>query len=472
MPPNLIYPTFFETVPVAFNFKWNSSIGASSYRLQLSAKENFLILILDDSTITDTIFKIGPLQYGKHYYWRMNARNSAGASNWSEARMFYTDPWEPAPEKWSNPVKIKELTPDKYHYANCPTVTADGKTLYYSYGSDSAKSGIHKSIWKDSVWSKPERVKADWNTGLVDGPSISPDGKRLYFRDYGLPDGYGGWDLYYSDWDTIKQEWGRRKNLGPNINSGTDDWACMTPDNKYLYWIRYPSLPRISEWNDSLNVWGPSNWVDMYNFLESFGAVSLPASRKKIYFEGFFNVKDGNDIGVNYYDTVKQGWKLPMILNLNKIMDSEVTADNNWQSNPWITADGRKLYFASAHDSTWDIWLSKLLVDENGDTVTTVNNDYKKLNKDFQLFQNYPNPFNPETTIEYKINSSSKIILSVINLQGQQVAVIEKGYKDKGHYFINWNSKNSNGMLVSSGVYFCILETESNRSIIKMMVIK
>ncbi len=63
------------------------------------------------------------------------------------------------------------------------------------------------------------------------------------------------------------------------------------------------------------------------------------------------------------------------------------------------------------------------------------------------LYQNYPNPFNSSTAIPFRLNGSG--VLSIFNLNGGLV----KAFKVYGEGKINWDSKNLNGVGVSSGIY-------------------
>lgn len=69
---------------------WLASSGAISYRVQLSTDTTFTTTILDDSIVTGTSRFIGSLAYNTVYYWRVNAKNAAGTSSWSNARSFTT----------------------------------------------------------------------------------------------------------------------------------------------------------------------------------------------------------------------------------------------------------------------------------------------------------------------------------------------------------------------------------------------
>ena len=69
---------------------WNVSSGASSYRLQLSENESFSPTILDSGDVTSVALQVLGLQYNTQYFWRVNATNAGGTSNWSGIWNFTT----------------------------------------------------------------------------------------------------------------------------------------------------------------------------------------------------------------------------------------------------------------------------------------------------------------------------------------------------------------------------------------------
>jgi FlgD Ig-like domain len=77
--------------PTTLTLKWNPSAGATSYRLQVATDNAFTALVFDDSTLTGTSKQIGPLLNNKTYFWRVKAKNDAGASAWSSVRNFTTE---------------------------------------------------------------------------------------------------------------------------------------------------------------------------------------------------------------------------------------------------------------------------------------------------------------------------------------------------------------------------------------------
>lgn len=66
----------------------------------------------------------------------------------------------------------------------------------------------------------------------------------------------------------------------------------------------------------------------------------------------------------------------------------------------------------------------------------------------FKLGQNFPNPFNPSTRITYSLPFDSKVLLTIYNIIGQEIKVLEEVNKKAGSYSIYLDATGLN-----SGVY-------------------
>lgn len=84
-PPN---GTTNLSIPVTT--RWYRVNSATTYHVQLSNDPGFTTLLVNDSTITDTLRSIGGLNNNTFYYWRVRARNAQGTSGWSETWSFRT----------------------------------------------------------------------------------------------------------------------------------------------------------------------------------------------------------------------------------------------------------------------------------------------------------------------------------------------------------------------------------------------
>ncbi len=65
------------------------------------------------------------------------------------------------------------------------------------------------------------------------------------------------------------------------------------------------------------------------------------------------------------------------------------------------------------------------------------------------LKENYPNPFNPSTQISYFLSTSSNVEISVYDISGKLIQILENGNKDAGINSVTFNASN-----LSSGIYF------------------
>lgn len=89
-----------------------------------------------------------------------------------------------------------------------------------------------------------------------------------------------------------------------------------------------------------------------------------------------------------------------------------------------------------------------------------------------KLNANYPNPFNPTTNISFDLAEASKAKLSIYNIKGQLVKILLEDDFAPGRYRVVWDGKDSKNRNVSSGVYFCRLETKNKVFTRRMLMLK
>lgn len=88
------------------------------------------------------------------------------------------------------------------------------------------------------------------------------------------------------------------------------------------------------------------------------------------------------------------------------------------------------------------------------------------------LHNAYPNPFNPTTTIAYELKNAGNVKVAVFNAKGQLVKVLTDAYQASGIYSKVWDGKDNNGIICSSGVYFCRMQTSGYSQSVKLMLLK
>jgi outer membrane protein OmpA-like peptidoglycan-associated protein/tetratricopeptide (TPR) repeat protein len=119
-------------------------------------------------------------------------------------------------------------------------LSQDGKWLFFTgcYRPDGFGScDIYMSYLTESGWSEPFNLGRNINTDQWESePSISPDKRDLYFASR-RPGGYGGSDIYVSHLQS-NGTWSKAENLGPEINTSSDESEpFIHADNQTLYFV-------------------------------------------------------------------------------------------------------------------------------------------------------------------------------------------------------------------------------------------
>lgn len=132
--------------------------------------------------------------------------------------------------RWTNPVNL----PGKVNtsaWESQPSLSADGKTLYFIRGHRSESGMMNTDIYvsylqEDGNWGPGIRLPDNINTPeSEESVHIHPDGKTLYFASRGHP-GLGGSDLYMTRLQD-DGSWSNPVNLGYPINTHADENSLL-----------------------------------------------------------------------------------------------------------------------------------------------------------------------------------------------------------------------------------------------------
>jgi hypothetical protein len=83
----------------------------------------------------------------------------------------------------------------------------------------------------------------------------------------------------------------------------------------------------------------------------------------------------------------------------------------------------------------------------------------------YDLAKNYPNPFNAATVIRYDLPAADRIRLTVCDVRGRMLQVLEDGEQAAGRHSVRFD-----GSGLASGIYFCRLEGRQGAKTIKMVL--
>jgi hypothetical protein len=168
------------------------------------------------------------------------------------------------------------------------------------------------------------------------------------------------------------------------------------------------------------------------------------------------------------------------LVNRCKMNSFNLISDNglhkSWNgfngSDPLVLAKGETLEFSFAGG---ECGMTEMTRDYIIRAVGRYHPDFGKFSmipENFQLYDNYPNPFNPTTNLSYDLPHTTNVKLEILNILGQKVTCLVDQPQDAGHYKIEWNGTDENGVGVASGIYFYKLTTDSYVSSKKMMLVK
>jgi len=238
---------------------------------------------------------------------------------------------------------------------------------------------VRKRASKDEDWGPAENLGPLVNSSYADfAASISSDGLTLYFIS-AHPDGYGDCDIYATTRATRNDPWGPAVNLGPTINSSSNERTMwVSADNLELYFgSNRPGGYGGSDIYVATRVrtddpWGaPVNLGPAVNTPYAESNVSLSADGLLLLFSEWYattNIRPGGhgapDIWMTRRATLSDPWQTPVNLG------PPINGPTN-DVYPWISPDGHTLHFRSIDREGGGNWQAPIIpvVDFNGDGI-------------------------------------------------------------------------------------------------------
>ncbi len=185
----------------------------------------------------------------------------------------------PSTFQYGPAAKFSPKLNSKFHEA-AVTFSADGKTIFFTRNNfvDGKTGRDDEGLVKLKIYTGNASQPDQWENlqalpfcsdeYSVAHPSVTADGKRLYFSS-NKPGGYGGMDLYFSDLEAGR--WGLPMNLGPDVNTeGNEIFPFISADRR-LYFasnghvglggldIYYTTPKGKGDWNTPVNPGAPLN---------------------------------------------------------------------------------------------------------------------------------------------------------------------------------------------------------------------
>ena len=92
--------------------------------------------------------------------------------------------------------------------------------------------------------------------------------------------------------------------------------------------------------------------------------------------------------------------------------------------------------------------------------------------EEFDLIGCYPNPFNPNINIQFSIPEIANVKLDIYDIAGRRIRSLVNESMDPGIVDISWNGIGDDGVLLSSGIYFVVLDMNNSTFIKKVTLLK
>jgi outer membrane protein OmpA-like peptidoglycan-associated protein/Tfp pilus assembly protein PilF len=203
--------------------------------------------------------------------------------------------------EWSKGIPVSSPLNTDFN-EGAQAVSSDGKTIYFTICR--GVCNIYQSVLQpDGQWSRPQKLSVHVNTNRYSEkqPSISPDGKTLYFVS-NRPGGQGDFDIWKCDKNPDGQ-WDNAVNLGSVINtSGSEQSPFIHFDNQTLYFsssghIGMGSQDIFVSRRDSTGGWSkPVNLGYPINTYRSEEGLIVNAKGTEAYYSSDIRPERGRDI--------------------------------------------------------------------------------------------------------------------------------------------------------------------------------
>lgn len=208
----------------------------------------------------------------------------------------------------SGVTKLSKLINTRQHEASA-TFSPDGKTMYFTRNNNLKKKKSKKNINHLKIfvsnfsekWSEPVEVPFNNENYSTGHPSLSPDGKKLYFVS-DMPGGHGFTDLYVVDVSDDGQ-FSEPRNLGPEINSNRKEmFPFVTQDKIYFSSDRNSGIGGLDIYQSTLKqdtILNPINLGEPFNSIRDDFSYMLKEDGKSGYLAS--NRKGGKGDDDIYY---------------------------------------------------------------------------------------------------------------------------------------------------------------------------
>ncbi len=294
--------------PVNLIVIWRHAEDADHYELQISTQQNFATTVVNQSSLSDTLYNILGLQHKTVHYWRVRAVNSRGSGDWSTPYSFMTIvPFPGSPDLLSPPDEAGLVPVDETF------------------------------IWGESTDAQTYQIQID-RAGTFTNPVVNQSNiTQLFYRASGLD-------------NNTRHYWRVRAS---NV-AGNSEWSTV---KTFTTIIAFPQTPALSTpANETINVpvnptltWNPGQDATAYRIQvsaqQNFASLAVDTSGiqdTSVVVGGlihqtryFWRVRSENYRGMSNWSEIRSFITSPKLLSLKTPAGGEIWQAGTQQSISW-----------------------------------------------------------------------------------------------------------------------------------------
>jgi hypothetical protein len=489
---------YYEGVSRTPVFEWKAFEDASTYDLQLSRNEAMSDLMINETSMSDTIFQATQLEYGTFYYWRVRSNKY---DRWTDIHPFKTREefistlWEKTrlsnsyPDYLSSEMDAAAIAQGNYFGNEILLVlqssedsvslhalnALNGADVSFSLNLEGVSGG--KYALRDIEFSEDGVIYAancaeigesfivyQWIDPLQ-APNIVYQADNIAYRlgDHITVSGRndnGSIKLFVPaaksdkllklDWNTVSSSFEATQITLDRGNNDNPSMAMVpNTDELYLssneYYIRHFHA-------DGSNI----DWMK--------GNLTMPVNANSLVSFAYN--------GKTYIAAYVQDTESAYIIDASSGVKTAISAGSTYRMGTVENSDLLgDIEFMDNEDGTFTLFV---LGNQNGIAAYTYDAASAMLDivdiaypQTFYLGQNYPNPFNPITIIPYELKESAETQISLYDLNGRYVKNLYNGMQLSGYHQYELHASD-----LSSGIYLVKMKVGNQSMSRKITLLK
>jgi outer membrane protein OmpA-like peptidoglycan-associated protein len=205
----------------------------------LAQSKSSAVYQIKNASINSELADFAPMYYRNGIIFASEL-NGTGKDNWEQRKaphldLFFSAILTDDPAILGSPEKLSVINTGLHEGTS--TTNADFSQMFFTANYSNSTDGINKlrilgSASNGGTWSKPSDFPYNNPNYSLGHPSLTPDGKTLFFVS-DMPGTIGGTDIYVSH--LSNSGWSRPENLGPAINTESNEMFPFIATDGTLY---------------------------------------------------------------------------------------------------------------------------------------------------------------------------------------------------------------------------------------------